>query len=109
MNRLDEFRKANGNQVRYALKVGEIPADGIQRYNDQPRQEFDDASLARLADSLKTRGQLPLIRVRWGEGRGAYVIIGGERRWRAAVQEGLATLACSRECTAGVPLADRAG
>jgi ParB family chromosome partitioning protein len=61
---------------------------------DQPRDEFDEAALDRLADSLKTRGQLQPIRVRWDEGRGVYVILVGERRWRAARRAGLTELSC---------------
>jgi ParB family chromosome partitioning protein len=34
------------------------------------------------------------IRVKWDEAMGQYKIIAGERRWRAAVQAGLATLEC---------------
>jgi ParB family chromosome partitioning protein len=72
----------------------EIPTDRIQADPDQPREEFDEESLGRLAESLRARGQLQPIRVRWDEGRGAYVIVMGERRWRAAVKAGLATLSC---------------
>jgi ParB family chromosome partitioning protein len=70
-----------------------IPADKIQR-DDQPREEFDEESLDRLADSIKTKGQLQPIRVRWDEGRGAYVIVSGERCWRAAVRARIPTLSC---------------
>src|SRR4051794_7745753 len=59
-----------------------IPVDRIVRDESQPREEFDEESLARLAESLRTRGQLQPIRVRWDEDRGVYVILLGERRWR---------------------------
>jgi ParB family transcriptional regulator, chromosome partitioning protein len=72
----------------------DIQIDRILPDSDQPREEFDPDGLARLAESLKTRGQLQPIRVRWDEGRGVYIIIMGERRWRAAVQAGLATMSC---------------
>jgi ParB family transcriptional regulator, chromosome partitioning protein len=71
-----------------------ITVDRIVRDPDQPREEFDEEALQRLADSLRTRGQLQPIRVRWDEGRGAYVILVGERRWRAAQQAGLTELSC---------------
>jgi ParB family chromosome partitioning protein len=80
--------------VTKARDAAVIPTDKIQPDPDQPREEFDPEALGRLAESLKTRGQLQPIRVRWDEGRGAYVIIMGERRWRAAVQAGLPTLTC---------------
>jgi ParB family chromosome partitioning protein len=61
---------------------------------DQPRREFDAEALARLAGSLRSRGQLQPIRVRWDEGKGVYVIVVGERRWRAARLAGMETVAC---------------
>lgn len=72
----------------------DIPLDRIFRDPDQPREEFDAEGLARLAESLKTRGQLQPIRVRWDQGRGSYVIVCGERRWRAAALAGLGALSC---------------
>ena len=65
-----------------------IPLERIERDPEQPRSEFDEESLARLAESLQARGQLQPIRVRWDEGRGVYVILLGERRWRAARMAG---------------------
>ena len=70
----------------------EVPVEKLHGDPNQPREEFDEAALGRLAESIRTRGQLQPIRVRWDEGRGAYVIIAGERRWRAARMAGLATI-----------------
>jgi ParB family chromosome partitioning protein len=72
--------------------VAQIPVDKIGPDPDQPREEFDEEALGRLAESLKARGQLQPIRVRWDEGRRLYVILVGERRWRAARMAGLPTL-----------------
>ena len=72
----------------------EIPVEKIQPDPTQPREEFESESLQRLADSMKTKGQLQPIRVRWDDGRGVYVIIMGERRWRAAVIAGLSMMTC---------------
>jgi ParB family chromosome partitioning protein len=71
-----------------------IELDRLDRDPDQPREEFDEEALRRLAASLKARGQLQPIRVRWDEGRGLYVIVCGERRWRAARMAGLPSLTC---------------
>ena len=71
-----------------------IAVQSLRPDPDQPRREFDDDDLRRLADSLKSRGQLQPIRVRWDQPAGAWVIVSGERRWRAAGMAGLATLAC---------------
>ena len=65
----------------------------IVRDPNQPREEFDEESLDRLAQSMKTSGQLQPVRVRWDEGQGAYVMIAGERRWLAAQLAGLPTVA----------------
>lgn len=49
---------------------------------DQPRKEFDEASLNELVNSVKRHGVLqPIIVVRDKNG---YRIVAGERRWRAA-------------------------
>jgi ParB family chromosome partitioning protein len=87
-------RPARLEGVRGDRSSAWIAIDRIERDPDQPREEFDEESLARLAESLRTRGQLQPIRVRWDEGRGAYVVLAGERRWRAARMAGLAELQC---------------
>jgi ParB family chromosome partitioning protein len=81
------------------IEVGRIGPDP-----SQPRTEFDAESLGRLAESLKTRGQLQPIRVRWDAVAGRYVIVLGERRWRGAQLAGLASVACV--VIAGNPSAD---
>lgn len=74
------------DNTRAARDVRLIPVGQIMRDPGQPREEFDEASLQRLAHSLDTRGQLQPIRVRWSEDEGKWMIIAGERRWRAAQQ-----------------------
>jgi ParB family transcriptional regulator, chromosome partitioning protein len=71
-----------------------IRLDQITPDPDQPRKEFDQKALDDLAESLKSRGQLQPIRVRWEETMVRWVVIAGERRYRAAIQAGLATLMC---------------
>lgn len=72
-----------------AIELGRIVPDP-----EQPRKEFDEAALDELAKSLKARGQLQPIRVRWDASLEKWVIIAGERRYRAACLAGLTTLAC---------------
>jgi ParB family chromosome partitioning protein len=50
----------------------------------QPRKVFDEESLRELAASLVRHGQLQPIRVRPAPCKGRYIVVAGERRWRAA-------------------------
>jgi len=72
----------------------EIRLDRIVADPNQPRTEFDPDALNRLAASLKQRGQLQPIRVRWDDALDRYVVVVGERRWRAASLAGLSSIAC---------------
>ena len=78
--------------ITRSRNAAEIPLEKIAPDPDQPREEFEPAALHRLAESLKSRGQLQPIRVRWDESRGVYMIVCGERRWRAAGLAGLPTM-----------------
>jgi ParB family transcriptional regulator, chromosome partitioning protein len=53
----------------------------------QPRREFDQATLEELAASIVEHGVLQPILV--NETLGGYVLVAGERRWRAAQMAGL--------------------
>lgn len=61
---------------------------------DQPRVEFTPEAIERLAESIRDKGQLSPIRVRWAEELGKWIIIAGERRWRATKRAGLPTIEC---------------
>jgi ParB family transcriptional regulator, chromosome partitioning protein len=59
-----------------------LNCDVIERNPYQPRQTFDEAEIADLADSIRTHGILqPLVVRRSGDG---FELIAGERRLRAA-------------------------
>ena len=77
-----------------ARDAGHMEIDRIVADPDQPRKEFSDDALDRLAASLLKHGQLMPIRVRWNAGVGKWVVISGERRYRAAMKAGLKTVAC---------------
>ena len=66
----------------------EMPVDAITA-GPQPRTDFDEAELQRLADSIKRFGQLAPIRVRHDEEKNAWVVLVGERRLRACRLAGL--------------------
>ncbi|HEU5116147.1 MAG TPA: ParB/RepB/Spo0J family partition protein, partial [Isosphaeraceae bacterium] len=120
MGKLDNLLKAGGANIAESMGAGvekgasaqtssmparwqgvtksknaiEVPLDKIAPDPDQPREEFEPESLQRLAESLKTRGQLQPIRVRWDDAQDRYVLICGERRWRAARLAGLPSMSC---------------
>jgi ParB family chromosome partitioning protein len=66
----------------------ELPLDSIVPNPFQPREEFDEAGIASLADSIEQIGVLQPVLVR-PDGEGNYQLIAGERRWRASRQAGL--------------------
>lgn len=60
----------------------ELPLSAISPNPEQPRRSFDPTGLQQLATSIATHGVLqPVIVV---EADSGYVLIAGERRWRAA-------------------------
>jgi ParB family chromosome partitioning protein len=77
-----------------ARDAGHMEIDRIVPDPDQPRKEFSDDAIDRLAASLLKHGQLMPIRVRWNVSIGKWVVISGERRFRAATRAGLKTVAC---------------
>ena len=75
-------------------KFGRVALDRVVPDPEQPRTEFDPDELERLAESLKDSGQLAPVRVRWSEPAGAWMLISGERRWRATRAAGLPEIDC---------------
>jgi ParB family transcriptional regulator, chromosome partitioning protein len=68
-------------------RVEKIPVGKLTPNRYQPRQEFDDEAIKQLAASVRQYGILqPLVVIRKEDG---YMIIAGERRWRAAKAAGL--------------------
>ncbi len=66
-----------------------LPLDAIAPNPHQPRKSFDQEKLAELAESFKSRGMLQPILVK-KEGAG-YMLVAGERRFRAAKLAGMTT------------------
>lgn len=69
--------------------VTTLPLREIEPDPDQPRKKFDDDALAGLAASITENGLLQPIAVRPKRIGTGYLIIAGERRWRAARLAGL--------------------
>lgn len=72
----------------------EIAVSQIVRDGSQPREYFSEAEMDDLVESITARGVLQPIRVRWNPIDGKYVIVAGERRFRAARQAGLKAIPC---------------
>ncbi len=93
----------------------DLPAAGTQDVDlslidpdpHQPRTSFDELRLEALAASVAAQGVIePLIVSLHPETPGRYLLVAGERRWRAAGLAGLATVAVViRELTAEQRLA----
>ena len=70
--------------------VMNLGIEEIRPDKGQPRRHFDDVHIEELAESIRSKGVLlPLIVRRSSEG---YVLVAGERRWRAAQKAGLREL-----------------
>ncbi len=68
-----------------------IAVSDISPNPNQPRALFEDEALAALAESIATIGLLqPIVVTESPEG--GYVLIAGERRWRAAKRAGLSEI-----------------
>jgi ParB family transcriptional regulator, chromosome partitioning protein len=65
-----------------------LPLGRIRPNPEQPRKYFDPATLAELAASIRERGLLQPVIVRREEG-GDYLLLAGERRYRASRLAGL--------------------
>jgi ParB family chromosome partitioning protein len=71
--------------------LAEIPIDLLRPNPEQPRRSFDADRIAELAESIRRHGVLqPLLVSEHADG--GYLVVAGERRWRAARAAGLATV-----------------
>lgn len=68
--------------------ISEIELTQIEPNPDQPRSIFEEDTLNELAQSIRTYGVIQPIILK-DTGSGKYLIIAGERRYRAAVKAGL--------------------
>ena len=68
-------------------EMTEINISDIQPNPTQPRADFDEEALEELADSIRQLGLIQPITVKRAGDK--YIIISGERRWRASQKAGL--------------------
>jgi len=66
-----------------------LPVGSLRPNRFQPRTHFDETAIEELAESIRAQGVIqPLVVARDLQGEG-YVIVAGERRWRASRRAGL--------------------
>lgn len=88
---LDDVEDAYRQDVESDVNVvREIPLEEIVPNTFQPRKHFDENGLQELSQSLRQHGQLqPIVVIEKEDG---YMIIAGERRFRAAKLAGFDTI-----------------
>jgi ParB family transcriptional regulator, chromosome partitioning protein len=75
-------------QRRFDTRLESVPIDRIDRNPGQPRKHFERTALDNLAASIRREGVLtPILLLPTTAGR--YMIVAGERRYRAAQRAGL--------------------
>ncbi len=70
------------------IRIETLPLREVEPDPGQPRKTFDDETLAELSASIAEHGLLQPIAVR-PKPSGGYLIVAGERRWRASRMAGL--------------------
>lgn len=84
---VDRIQKEIETKISEGAGLLEVDINKIQPSSQQPREVFNEAALAELAESIREKGVLqPLIVKKKGE---SYEIICGERRYRASKLLGL--------------------
>ena len=90
-NITNQEAKTTAKPVEKTLNSGDVKELEINKIHpnpNQPRKNFDEEALQELASSIKLHGVIqPLVVTRQQDGD--YMIIAGERRWRASKMAGL--------------------
>lgn len=76
------------NQAEVETNIRILPLSSLRPNPDQPRKRFTDTSIDELADSIRRHGLLQPLIVE-PSGPNDYIIVAGERRFRAASRAGL--------------------
>lgn len=85
------FGSEAGAKLKPMTEMAEIAVTEIIPNPTQPRTQFDEEALDELADSIRQLGVIQPVTVKKGA-EGKYILISGERRWRAAQRADLKTL-----------------
>ena len=93
---MKRFRKAKNEDEEMTESVVQLKTDDIRPNRAQPRADFNQNSIIRLADSIRRYGILQPLTVRRADDDDSYryELIAGERRLRAARMLGYLTVPC---------------
>ncbi len=92
LNAIFEIEELNiPKAARRDSSVSELPIGQVMPNPHQPRTSFDEQALGELAQSIRRMGVIQPITVR-REGEDKYLIISGERRYRASQAAGMETI-----------------
>ncbi|MBE6667915.1 MAG: ParB/RepB/Spo0J family partition protein [Ruminococcaceae bacterium] len=96
MNELKYFKRSRQSEDELFETVVQLKIDDIRPNRAQPRSDFNQNSIIRLADSIRRYGILQPLTVRPSDpdDRCRYELIAGERRLRAAKLLGYLTVPC---------------
>lgn len=86
------FDMEEGRGEEKGQEVLQLDIHQLEPNRQQPRQDFDQEGLEELAASIRDQGIISPLIVSPGDRPDTYVIVAGERRWRAARMAGLTTL-----------------
>jgi ParB family chromosome partitioning protein len=90
---IDRFMTSGTGDVQASdLDLKAIRLDRIIPDPDQPRRSMSTESLAELAASIREQGVIQPIEVDYDPEQDVYVMVHGERRWKAAKMAGLETI-----------------
>ena len=84
-------KEVNGKKSK-ALQIQNLPLGKIKPDPEQPRKTFNEDALKQLSESIEKHGVLQPITIR--QLNGQYVIVMGERRYRASKLAGKKTIPC---------------
>ena len=96
MTELKYFRRQKSTDTEIGTQVLQLKTDDIRPNRAQPRADFDQNAIIRLADSIRRYGILQPLTVRVSDPDDiyGYELIAGERRLRAAKMLGYLTVPC---------------
>ena len=80
------------NEIDSIYKITDINLSEIHPNPNQPRRHFDDDKINELSESIKNHGLFTPIMV--NKDKEGYMIVAGERRYRASIKAGKKTIKC---------------